>query len=307
MASSATTETYRRILMECVPELAIRTCELAGEGWDSVALLVNGKLIVRIAKRPDVVQRLANEARLLPALAGSLPAAIPRFEYTCDDCESGGKRLVGYRIISGVPLTHALIAALQPAQVAALAQQLADFLTALHAFPPEEAARLLVPLGRITGDWREEYAAFYAEVREHVFPLLDAAECARVAGTWEGYRDDDANFSFAPVLIRRDLSPDDHILCDPVAGRLAGIIDWGDAAPGDPALDFTGLLSERGRDFTERVAAGYGGAMDATFWRRAAFYGWLGPFHEIRFGQIDGDAAHLQHGLASLRAALAPQ
>jgi hypothetical protein len=70
MPSDATTHTdsYLRILAECVPELTIRTCELAGEGFDSVALLVNGELIIRIAKRPDVALRLANEARLLPAL-----------------------------------------------------------------------------------------------------------------------------------------------------------------------------------------------------------------------------------------------
>ncbi|MGH2514364.1 MAG: hypothetical protein ACRDHP_01785, partial [Ktedonobacterales bacterium] len=103
MQGDATTdsESYRRILTACVPALTVRTCVRAGEGWDSVALLVNGDLIVRIAKRPDVALRLANEARLLPALAGIFPDSIPRFEYTCVDAKSGGIRLVAYRILPG--------------------------------------------------------------------------------------------------------------------------------------------------------------------------------------------------------------
>lgn len=303
MQSSTTTDSYQRVLEACVPELAIRTCERAGEGWDSVALLVNGEYIFRIAKRADVALRLANEARLLPALVGCMPFAIPRFEYVCDDPESGGKRIAGYRIIRGTPLTRAFLQQLPSDAAGLLAHDLGDFLSLLHVYPVEHAATLIVPIERSSG-WRDQHAAFYGEVREHIFPLLDAAERERVAAFWEGYLDDDANFGFTPVLIHCDLNPAEHILCDAATGRLNGVIDWGDACIGDPALDFTGLLRELGREFAERVATSYRGERDATFWRRAAFYGRLGPYHEIRFGQRSGDEAHLRHGIAALRVAL---
>lgn len=299
----STTDTYRHILEACVPELAIQTCELAGEGWDSVALLVNGEYIFRIAKRPDVALRLANEARLLPVLAGFMPFAIPRFEYVCDDPASGDKRLAGYRVIRGTPLTRAFLQHLPSDVSELLPNDLANFLTLLHFYPVEHAASLIVPLERSSG-WREQHAAFYAEVREHIFPLLDSAEQERVAVFWEGYLNDDANFRFTPTLIHADLNPADHILCDPATGRLAGVIDWGDACVGDPALDFTGLLRKLGRDFAERVATSYQGDIDATFWRRAAFYGQLEPYHEIRFGQMSDDDSHRRHGIATLRDAL---
>lgn len=306
--ATSDSEIYRRVVEQCAPELEIQTCELAGEGWDSVALLVNGELIVRIAKRADVAIRLANEARLLPALAGMLRGTtfdvIPHFEYVCDDPESGGKRLVGYRKISGTFLTRDVLQGFAPTGVELLAVDLANFLMLLHSYPADHAASLIVPLSRFES-WREEYAAFYTEVREFVFPLLYPSERERVAAFWEEYLDDDANFGFEPCLIHRDLSPIDHILCDPVTGRLKGVIDWGDASIGDPALDFTGLLCELGRDFAEQVAASYFGTIDVTFWKRAAFYGRLAPFHEIRFGQIVGDNHHLRRGLDTLRAALA--
>lgn len=313
MPSNATTniDSYLRMLAERVPGLTVRACEVAGEGWDSVALLVNGELIVRIAKRADVALRLANEARLLPALAGMLHGTtldvIPHFEYFCDDPASGGMRLVGYRKLMGVPLTHELLQRLPADAVELLSYDLANFLSLLHFYPVKDAASLIVPLGHARGDWREEYTAFYAEVREHILPLLHPAEQKRVAAFWEDYLSDDAHFRFEPCLIHRDLVPGDHILCDPATGRLAGIIDWGDASIGDPALDFTGLLCDLGRAFAERVAASYQGDIDATFWQRAEFYGRLPPFYEIRFGQHTGDSTHLQHGLDTLREAFAAE
>ncbi|HLJ82428.1 MAG TPA: phosphotransferase, partial [Ktedonobacterales bacterium] len=211
MPDDATTDTdnYLRVLAECVPGLTVRSCEVAGEGWDSVALLVNGELIVRIAKRADVALRLANEARLLPALAGMLHGTtldvIPHFEYVCDDPKSGGKRLVAYRKLMGVPLTRAVLQQLPPDAAELLSYGLANFLSLLHVYPVEHAASLIVPIGRATGGWREEYTAFYAEVREHILPLLDPPDQERVVVFWEDYLADDANFRFEPCLIHRDL------------------------------------------------------------------------------------------------------
>jgi aminoglycoside 2''-phosphotransferase len=120
-----------------------------------------------------------------------------------------------------------------------------------------------------------------------------------MATLWEGFLTDDAHFRFRPGLIHRDLTGE-HILCDPTRGLITGIIDWGDATIGDPALDFVGLLWDAGRDFTEAVLAGYQGQVDETFWDRMAFYAELAPVYEIRFGLVTADEAHLNAGLESL-------
>jgi hypothetical protein len=41
--------------------------------------------------------------------------------------------------------------------------------------------------------------------------------------------------------------------------------------------------------------------VDASFWRRVRFYADIGPFHEIRFGQLAGDGAHEERRMERLR------
>ena len=147
--------------------------------------------------------------------------------------------------------------------------QIGTFLTALHRFPVSEAQRAGV-LGGNVEDWRREYLGLYGEVR-HVAPLLTLTEQARVAAFWGHYLDDAANLDFTPTLIHRDLT-EEHILMSTETGRLSGIIDWGDASIGDPAMDFAGLSRCLGDAFTQRVFDAYEPAHrdigPETFWRR---------------------------------------
>jgi aminoglycoside 2''-phosphotransferase len=290
-----------RELAERFPELAVRQWRPVQQGWDSVTLLVNVEWIFRFARRPDVAVRLAREARLLPALAETLPVDVPRFEYVVAELEEagGGVRLVGYRAVPGRGLD---VASLRRDQMPALAHELGAALTALHSFPVERARELGV-IGGDAGEWRDEYAAFYAEFQQHVFPLFAAEERERAAAMWKGFLGDAANFTFTPALIHRDLGPE-HILYEPASGRLTGIIDWGDAWIGDPAIDFAGIWGGFGRVFAEQALAAYHRPVEATFWRRVAFYAAIGPYYEIRFGQNVGDASHIAHGLEALRKSL---
>jgi len=63
---------------------------------------------------------------------------------------------------------------------------------------------------------------------------------------------------FEPVLTHSDLGPE-HLLCRD--GRLVGVIDWGDARVGDPALDYSWLLNGPFRHWE----------VDADLRRRARF------------------------------------
>lgn len=290
---------YLALLRECYPSFELRSWRPVQQGWDSVTLLVNEELIARFARRPDVSVRLAREARLLPDLADALPVAIPRFTYVCGDPNTPASvRFVGYPALPGVALTSDSISS--PQHREKLAGQLGEFLSALHAYPIG-AAQAVGVLGGTSEDWRQEYADFYAEIREHIFPLLSSLEQRAVADVWEGYLNTQANFAFIPTLIHRDLGGE-HILHEPASGQLTGIIDWGDASIGDPAQDFTGIARQLGHDFAARVLASYMRPTDARFWERVSFYGRIIPFHEIRFGQYEHDDAHITAGLAALRA-----
>lgn len=283
-------------LRAAFPELRVKRYERAGEGYDSVALLVNGEDIFRFAKRPDVAVRQAREATLLPLLVDRLPLAVPRYTHVWADPAWPGARIVGYRLIPGEQLFPDRA---RPEHRETQAAQLGAFLSALHGIPTDEARRA----GALGGDaesWRTEYRDFFEVAREHMLPLFDIHERAAIEAFWRGFLEDDGHFAFAPALVHRDLNTE-HILFDPATGRLTGVIDWGDASIGDPAIDFTAIRRELGEDFCRQTLAAYCLPRDASFVSRMDFYNRMIPFHEIRFGQVDGSPEHVEQGLAMAR------
>ncbi len=275
---------YIELLQACFPTLRVERYVPLGEGWDSVALLVNDQDVFRFAKRPDAAVRQAREAELLPLLADRLPLMIPRYSHTWTDPAWPGKRIVGYRLIPGEQLQAA---------------QLGEFVSALHAVPVEEARRH----GALGGDAagrREAYRGFFAKVRANMLPLFTTREQAAIVAFWTRFLDDDTCFAFTPTLVHRDLNTE-HVLCDPTTGNLTGVIDWGDAGIDDPAVDFAGVRRQLGDEFARQMLAAYRHPLDATVLRRMDFYAGMEPFHEIHFGQMAGDAAHLAHGIEWVR------
>jgi aminoglycoside 2''-phosphotransferase len=290
MGESRAYEDHIELLRASFPALRVEHYAPLGEGWDSVALLVNDQHVFRFAKRPDVAVRQAREAELLPLLAGRLPLPTPQYTHAWADPTWPGKRIVGYRLLPGEQLLRT-----RPEHHATQAAQLGEFVSALHSIPVEEARRHGA-LGGDAASRREAYRGFFATVRANMLPLFTAQEQAAIVAFWSRYLEDDTCFTFAPTLVHRDLNTE-HVLFDPVTGRLTGVIDWGDAAIDDPAVDFAGVRRELGDDFVRQMLAAYSHPLDATCVRRMDFYAGMEPFHEIHFGQIQGDAAHLAHGI----------
>jgi aminoglycoside 2''-phosphotransferase len=290
MSETSALAGYIELLQACFPTLQVERCLPLGEGWDSVALLVNDQHVFRFAKRPDAALRQAREAELLPLLADRLPLLIPRYTHTWTDPAWPGKRIVGYRLIAGEPLTLS-----RPEQRATQAAQLGAFVSALHAVPVAKARRHGV-VGRDAASLREAYRGFFATVRANMLPLFTAQEQAAIVAFWSGYLEDDTCFAFTPTLVHRDLTTE-HVLVDPTSGHLTGVIDWGDAGLDDPAVDFAVVRRQLGEEFAREMLAAYRHALDTTVLRRMDFYAGMEPFHEIHFGQVHGDAAHLAHGI----------
>src|SRR3712207_626778 len=67
----------RRLIGEQFPDLAVRSLELLGEGWDNVVWLVDHEWVFRFPRRTMVISGLRNEIAYLPRLAPCLPLAVP--------------------------------------------------------------------------------------------------------------------------------------------------------------------------------------------------------------------------------------
>jgi len=288
-------ESYRAIIAACFPEFPIATCAVHSQGWDSVAVLVDDTFIFRFPKRPDVEPQYRMEARLLPQLAPTLSVAVPRFEFIWPGGRSYPQRFVGYRMIAGRSLDASLFRSFQAEP---LAKQLGRAIGEIHRFPTKQATMAGVP-GGDAQHWRGEYRALYERIQAQVFPLLSTTARERCAARFEAYLQKEAYFQFAATLIHRDLNAE-HILVDPARNAVSGIIDWGDAAIGDPAIDFTGLYAELDREFMDQVLAHYDAAGDSTLRERALFYAFVMPFHAVLFGLSIGSRQHIDEGLAQL-------
>ena len=142
----------------------------------------------------------------------------------------------------------------------------------LHAFPVEEAQRLLQRPGRA-----ESFAATRATFESEVFPLLDDALVERVRPLCEPPPVERA------VFIHDDLGPE-HVLIDE-RGRPVGIIDFEDATIGDPEVDRMPVQVVAGRPLTDRM------------W----FYRCRSVLHDLACCAREGDEGEVPMLVAELR------
>ena len=188
--------------------------------------------------------------------------------------------------VEGVP---ASTLSLRGAARERLARDLGAFLSALHAVPPSAARRLGVSGADL---WRSRYVPLIEECR----PCLGAAvarDLATLVGQFEAIR---AN---APqLLVHGDISGT-HILVN-ADGRISGVIDFGDARLGDPALDFAGVLNDWSRSFLARVLTHYAPEVTSGTLRRAECFIALAPLYAVRQAARSGDRQALRAAVGQL-------
>lgn len=236
----------------------------ADNGWDFKVLILDDAWVVRWPRHELSYEEIEQEVELLPVLAPLLPVDVPQFDYVSRD-----PWLVAYRLIRGDPLV-----AEDPDGVRA-------FLEALHAVDVE-----IVPARR--PDWLETYREHASEFRRVVLPLLDTDERSRGEAL---LAETETLTEFRPALTHSDLGSGHLLVRD---GKLAGVIDWGDARIGDPAIDYAWLLNGPFPDWD----------VDGELRRRAGIYHRLGPWFEVHYGDFTGRPEWVRSGLAGIRARL---
>jgi aminoglycoside 2''-phosphotransferase len=284
--------TCRHILENTFPQIPIQNLSVIQTGWDTLVLVVDDRYIFRFPRRPELEAQLEKEMDLLPMLAGLLPKPVPRVEFARFKSRGDAHTLMGYSRIPGIGLETL------PSVSETLIRQVGEFLTALHRIPLEQAS-LLVSGSTDPQGWRKQYLETYTWVQDLAFPHLSGPDRLATSLLWEIFLSSNDNFHFQPVLIHGDLGPE-HILCEPDGTQVNGVIDWGDARLGDPALDFAGLFSLGGEALVDSALSGYQGQVDKTFRRRVRFYHTIAPLYEIRYALDIADESHLRHAAQAL-------
>jgi aminoglycoside 2''-phosphotransferase len=123
----------------------------------------------------------------------------------------------------------------------------------------------------------EGWVNVYERIREKVFPLLLPHVRDWVTEHFESHLADRSNFEYELRMVDTDIPPY-HILYDKERIRINGIIDFGCAGLGDPAIDFGVIIYHYGESFMEKLFVSYPEA--ETHLKRSRFYAGA---HEVRW------------------------
>ena len=259
-----------------------------GEGWDNVVWTVGDDLVLRLRKdgtpeeRADAVQ---HDVALLGFAARHATVRVPE-------------------VVAAAPEDGALLTTRVPGRPAvdvapdlpALATTLAELLTALHAVPHADATAVVEPDPDGAEEWLRVIGEEYAAARDGVPPDLREPVEAFLATPPP-----------APatrlVFCHNDVR-DDHVMVDPASGLVIGLIDWGDAVLGDPALDLATVLADFGRPTLARVLAAYGGPREDGLEERLLHVARRRLVEDLAWRVRTGDRAGLRRTAVSLRAVL---
>jgi aminoglycoside phosphotransferase (APT) family kinase protein len=268
--------------------------EAFGGGWDNAAFLVDRTIVFRFPRRRIAAPLIERESRILPAIAASLPLAIPVPRFVGEPTPDYPWSFAGYARIDGAT---ACSVELSDAARAALARPLAEFLRSLHRIDRAPLVGLGLPPDQIG---RLDHAKRLRQTLERR-PACAAGELAQSVDlgiAWLQAHPPNAPADAARTLVHGDLYAR-HLLLDETA-RPTGIIDWGDVHLGDPALDLAiaFLMLPAVAHTTFRDAYG---PIDERTWSAARYRAIYHAILEYDYGIRVNDPGMRQIGATALR------
>ena len=239
----------RALLARQHPDLASLPLMRAAEGWDNVMFRLGDDLAVRMPRRQIGADVSTSELDWLPTVAQHWTFGAPIPIRMGEPGEGYPWRWSVVPWIPGVP-------ALEEPLSTAGARDLGRALAQVHRPVPDYAPR---------NPFRSDPLALRAERFDARVDALVGAEGARLAA--DAARNDFAHGAAQPAgpltWCHLDLHGNNVLTAN---GRLAGIIDWGDSAVGDPATDLGQAWYMVGSDHFRELCIAYadtGGVCDA--------------------------------------------
>lgn len=247
-----------RIKLE-FPSLVWEKHTFLNHGWDHEVIILDDKIVFRFPNSSEYGAALKAEIDLLKFLSDKTTVNIPRYKYIAKDYS-----FAGYDIISGVELSEEIFAKLSDNEKNLIAEQIAEFLTAMHSLTKE----VLSPFKIDRADIPSETKRLRQQSKQYLEGVLNDNEYLKLTEILDALDSLDRE-SIQSVLVHNDMSTS-HIFWDSDIGKI-GVIDFSDRCLGDPAFDFTGLL-DYGNEFCKQIISLYNGPKDADLAKRARLY-----------------------------------
>ena len=173
-------------------------------------------------------------------------------------------------------------------------------LTVLHSFPAERAVKLGLPGGvRPTCTM----SGMFQRAKDRLLSVVGAAprdladRCAAFIHDEAGVPDERPG---PPVPVHNDIWQEHIIISREAPRAIVGVIDWADAAVGDPAIDLAGLCHWGADALVDSVLEHYAAPVDAGLRRRVRFVAVCLGFIDVDCGVRWRGDAYTRMGLDAL-------
>jgi aminoglycoside phosphotransferase (APT) family kinase protein len=277
-----------------LPDVDVSALTRLDEGAENTAYDVNGELIVRVRKPSaldpaggSVADATRREADVLSTVGRLTRLPVPRPLRV--DPERG---IIVYERLPGLPLFDVVDQPSRMKDQAHLAKTLGEFLGRLHRAPLDRMRSLVPAEDAPLSAWLDEAAADYADVADIV-----PAEARPVIEKFLATSPPPEPRVVA--LCHNDLGAE-HLLVDEMTSAVTGIIDWSDAALGDPALDFARIYRDVGPGFVFMTLVHYQAHWSPAEMERVVFYARCALLEDLAYSFHTGFHRYADAGLAHL-------
>ncbi|WP_069165410.1 phosphotransferase family protein [Nocardia altamirensis] len=281
-------EAHRELLGRLLP--GATSAELTVHEGQFHFVVLGSARVVRLARTEAAAARLPACAGVLRALADiALGVAVPE-----PLAVAGPDEQVPYLVLTRIPGAPLDYAVTQQRTIAeAVARQCHALLVRLSVAGRNDALRELLP-STTACRWRE----FADGVRAELYPLMDTAGRERAERELSAL---DSLPHLTRTIVHGDLGGA-NLLWDNITGRpeLRGVVDWDDAALGDPAEDYAALGAGYGTPVL-RALLELAHPADGDLAARIAVIQGTFALQQALAAHRDGDAAELADGLTGYR------
>ncbi len=279
------------------PEIKIQSATFNDIGQHNDVLVINNSLIFRFPKFQEGIQQLAIETAILQGIHGKVSLKTPHPIYLNIETENVGEAFISYEMIKGEPLWSKTVSSIiDEGILQKLATQIATFLKALHGISVEDTMSMPLPLV----DTKAEWVDLYEKIRAKLFKFMRPDAQLLVQNHFEDYLNTSEDYSFQPTLRHGDFGTV-NLLYDKYTQSISGVIDFGNAGLGDPAVDFAGIISPvgYGESFLKRFEDIYPNI--EAIMKRSKFYVGTFALQEALYGVEYHDKEAFEAGIADYR------
>lgn len=252
---------YEQRIDNIFPELSIENLSLNDEGLDNDIIEVNQELIFRFPKHDKAVEKLEREVKILKLIKNYITINIPKIFYEHHE-------VIGYFMMCGTSLRKDILQGLDEKRLQLVVKQLATFLKELHSVPQDKILEFDIADSKVNSKF-EDWVYLHERLQDIWLESSVNKQAEAKNSQLESFLNNKSNFEYEPKIIHGNLGSY-HILYDNSKKEIGGIIDFGTAGLGDPAIDIAALIYSYGEDFVKRFYQFYPEL--ETYLGRAKFY-----------------------------------